>query len=85
MSDWISVALPKVYDLLVMNNESGAWKLTRVEGRDELQCVDQLAVESTCHLYPHTGWEEEEIEISKVSFLVPWHLVLCHHLGENGI
>lgn len=50
-----------------------------------MQCVDQLTVESACHLDSHTCWKEEKIEISKVSFLVPWNLVVLHHLGENGI
>lgn len=64
---------------------ASAWLLTLDPGTSELEGVDELRVETRCHLNAHTAAEEQEVEDAQVGLLVPWHLVLLDEAGDDGV
>jgi hypothetical protein len=50
-----------------------------------LKSVDELRVETRRNLYTHTANKEVEVHPPQVGFLVPRHLILLHHAGNDGV
>lgn len=58
---------------------------TLVEGRGELESVDELRVETRGHLNTHAAEEEADVHGPQVRLLVPHHLVLLAEASDNGV
>lgn len=56
-----------------------------MEGLSELERVDELRVETRCHLDTHTAQEKPQVHVPKIGLLVPWHLVLRNQAGDDGV
>jgi hypothetical protein len=56
-----------------------------VKGSGELKSVDELRVETGCDLNTHTADKEVEVHLPQVRLLVPRHLVLLHHTGNDRV
>jgi hypothetical protein len=81
----VFVAIAKVcYNQLVFE-ENATISHTFVEGARELEGVDELRVETGGDLNTHAAYEEVEVHPAQIGLLVPWHLVLRNHAGNNGV
>ena len=77
--------LPKSNRVSNAPGTTGGGKPTDVEELGELERVDELRIETRGHLNTHTTQEQPDVHNPKVRLPVPWHLVLLHEAGDDGV